>query len=157
MVGTGFGFFFRLLAQLSCLFSPFWILKAIMNMARARNITRTAMMRNKIAFIVLLFIFSCSSVSVLGVVVFLQICRRIPRCRFLTFVGRNSLGFFLICGIVGPMGMAISKFITTAPFLHFALNFTISLVFVCIFVFLTTKYIPFIYDFKKLKLYGKES
>lgn len=96
-------------------------------------------------------------VSVLGVVVFLQICRRIPRSRFLTFVGRNSLGFFLICGIVGPMGMAISRFITTAPFLHFALNFTISLMFVSIFVFLTTKYIPFIYDFKKLKLYGKES
>ena len=96
-------------------------------------------------------------VSVLGGIVFLQICRMIPSSRFLTFVGRNSLGFFLICGIVGPMGMAISRFITTLPFLHFALNFIISLLFVSIFVFLTTKYLPFIYDFKKLKLYGKES
>ena len=89
--------------------------------------------------------------SILGTVSFVEICKRLPRMRALTFVGRNSILFYMMSGALPTVFAALLGRWTAVNVFTFLLIFILSVAVAYSLSALIVKYLPFIKDFRALK------
>lgn len=89
-------------------------------------------------------------VSLFGVVTLIEICRYIPSIRLLQDMGRNTLGYYFFCG-ASPVvvGLVIKRFVGTG-YMSLLLVLVISLLLSGVTVAIINRFVPFLFDLRKL-------
>lgn len=89
--------------------------------------------------------------SILGIVCLIELCKRLPQLRVLTFIGRNSILFYMMSGALPSVFTIILQRFWGVNIFTFLLIFILSLTlayFLCRFI---VKYLPFLKDLRVLK------
>lgn len=90
-------------------------------------------------------------VSLLGSVVIIEWAKHLPAISFLNYAGRHSIGFYFFCGAIVNVFAVIAKYISDGN--HWGIILAIALVsysFSYLCVVLINKWVPFVYDLRKL-------
>lgn len=86
--------------------------------------------------------------SILGIVVLVELCRRLPKLKLITFVGRNSILFYLMSGALPTvLTAAVSRFFSM-NLLALSAIFIISFAAACVLSRLIVRYMPFLKDLR---------
>ena len=92
--------------------------------------------------------------SIASSILLIELCRRLPETKPLTFIGQHSIGFYFLCGAL-PMtfGFACRRFLPFSPNIAILLLiWIITLVLAYIIVQVLNHYAPWVFD---LRRYGK--
>ena len=93
-----------------------------------------------------------AALSIIGIIVMISICKKVSTTKFVDYWGRNTIGLYFMCGAIpNTMAILLGKFMTVGvPMLIicWGLSFIISLAV----VYLLNRFVPFVFDLRKLKV-----
>ena len=89
--------------------------------------------------------------SIFGVLVMISICKKVPTNKFFDYWGRNTIGLYFMCGAIpNTIAIVIGKVMSVGVpmlVLCWLLSFVVSLTV----VYLLNRFVPFVFDLRKLK------
>ena len=90
--------------------------------------------------------------SCLGCLLLVSLCKQLPRLRYLTFVGRNSLVFYLLSGAVPVvMNVLFKRFLPIPGVVDLAVYIVLSLALATTITYVIQRWLPFLTDLRKLQ------
>ena len=88
--------------------------------------------------------------SALGCLLMVAVCRRLPRIGFLTFIGQNSIVFYLLSGAVPVVvNMAFKRVIPMPGIIDLLAYITVCVALAAAITFVIVRYLPFLTDIRK--------
>ena len=92
--------------------------------------------------------------SVVGIMILIAICKKLPSTRFTEYWGRNTIGLYFLCGAIpNVIAIFLGKVIPSGLpmlFLCWLLSFVVALAV----VHFLNRFMPFVFDLRKLKVYN---
>ena len=89
--------------------------------------------------------------SLIGIIIIVSICKKIPIIKFFEYWGRNTIGLYFMCGAIpNTMAIILGKIMPVGVpmlILCWLLSFIVALVV----VYLLNRFVPFVFDLRKLK------
>lgn len=91
-------------------------------------------------------------ISTLGIVVLIEVCKRIRKANALEFIGKNSMGFYFFSGGVPVVcSMVANKVFPKTTSVGLIIVFAVSVSISFVAVWIISKYMPFLYDIRKIR------
>lgn len=90
--------------------------------------------------------------SVLGCILLAGLCKQLPPICFLTFIGRNSIVFYLLSGAVPVVAnMLFKHFIPVPGIVDLTVYIGVCVVLASLFTYIIQRYLPFLTDLRHIK------
>lgn len=89
--------------------------------------------------------------SVVGVMWLVVICKWLPKSSLLTFIGRNSILFYMMSGSLPYIILTLTPVAVCGEVLSIIITFFVSLAVSCLLSAVIVKYLPFLKDLRVLK------
>ncbi len=89
--------------------------------------------------------------SILGIICLIGVCKRLPEWRLLTFIGRNSILFYMMSGSLPFVIIRLVPFVSRDGIISVFITMVVSLAISGLLSALIVKYLPFIKDLRTLK------
>lgn len=91
--------------------------------------------------------------SALGCVLMVALCKQLPRLRFLTFIGTNSIVFYLLSGAVPVVMNVLFKRVFPVPGLvDLIVYIVVSIALAAAITYIIVRWLPFLTDLRKLNV-----
>ena len=90
--------------------------------------------------------------SIIACILMIYICKRIPKTEWFSFIGKNSLVFYMLCGGYPNIMAILCQKISCNTTLNVVLSTTISVLLAYVTTFFINKYIPFLVDLRKVRM-----
>ena len=88
--------------------------------------------------------------SALGCLLMVAVCKRLPRIGFLTFIGQNSIVFYLLSGAVPVVvNMAFKRIIPMPGIVDLLVYIAVCIALAAAITFVIVRYLPFLTDIRK--------
>ena len=90
-------------------------------------------------------------ISILGIIILIEVCKRIRKSRLLSYIGKYSLGFYFFSGSVPAVYSVILRRLNIEMnYGIFIILFIISLITSTLAVFILNRFLPCVFDFRCL-------
>lgn len=90
--------------------------------------------------------------SAISCLLIVKLCKWLPDIKFLSFVGKNSLGYYFMSGALPIVcGIVLRKVLDINVIWIILICFLISLIFAGLIILLINKYMPWLWDMRKIK------
>lgn len=90
--------------------------------------------------------------TLIGCVLLIEICKRLPENKALNYIGQNTLGFYFVCGAVPSVATPFFHSLTTGRYLCLMLvEWIVCLLIAYIIVRIIHQYFPWMFDIRQLK------
>ena len=90
-------------------------------------------------------------ISILGIIILIEVCKKIRTSRLLSYIGKHSLGFYFFSGSVPAVYSVIFRRLNIEiNYGIFIILFIISLITSTFTVYILNRFVPFVFDFRCL-------
>lgn len=94
--------------------------------------------------------------SIVGILLLVGFCKNVPTTKFSDYWGRNTIGLYFVCGAIpNTVAIVLQKFMpvgTLMVLICWFLSFAVALVV----VYFLNRYLPFMFDIRKLRIKHNE-
>lgn len=89
--------------------------------------------------------------SFIGTILLIELCKIIPNSSFMTYVGKNSIGFYFLCGALPAIiSIVLTHLFSVISFYIVLISCALCITIAYITVRLLNRYFPFIFDLRLL-------
>jgi len=93
--------------------------------------------------------------SIIGILVIVSVCKKLRSSKFSDYWGRNTIGLYFLCGAIpNTIAVLLGKVMPVGiPMLILCWSFSFAVA--LIMVYYLNRYMPFLFDLRKLKCYNR--